>query len=548
MKIWAVVLVAFASAVCTLLSSAPFGLGIAAIGAPYFLILLVLFAPSTRLAVKIVFIFQIPLWLWLHIWVEGVTVAGWIALSVYMSIWAPLFVLILRRTLTCSGVTLVVQAPLVWVGLECLRGIVLFDGYPWYLTGTGILDWPIVSIASVGSVWAASFLVVVLAASFAIYKQVKWWTWSCIGVVCAIFLFLGIDSEKHFGPRMDVAVIQTNVPQSNKVAWSWEEQLEDVSEAIRMTLEATLTGTLNPSLIIWPETMLPGSGFDVHKEDYAPWEELFTPHWIWPQKIIEVASEIETPILVGSQTLPEIEIVEGNQSLHIESSIRFNSSVLVRPDGETERYDKVFLTPFGETIPYLDKVPFLRNWFRDNFGAEMLFNLEVGKTIKRFSVQGEGLAKKSVENISIATPICFEDTVPFVVRRLVFENGERKAGVLINLSNDGWFGNHNSGRLQHVREARMRCVENMTPMIRAANTGLSCLIDSRGKVRKIAKNEGEAALMKSAIFHARVFEGADLPLSRFIGDWVAWLSLIGGILLLIGSWKKRSNENENTND
>ncbi len=328
MKTWAVVLVAIASAVCTLLSSAPFGLGIGAIGAPYFLILLVLFAPSTHLAVRIVFIFQIPLWLWLHSWVEGVSVAGWIALAVYMSIWAPLFVLILRKTLTWNRVTLVVQAPVLWVGLECLRGIVLFDGYPWYLAGTGILDWPIVSIASVGSVWAASFLVVVIASSLAIYKQVRWWTWSCIGIVCTIFLFLGIDSEKHLGPRMDVAVIQTNVPQSNKVAWSWEEQRKDVSEAIRMTLESTLTGKVNPSLIIWPETMLPGSGFEVHQEDYAPWEELFTPHWIWAQKILEVASEIETPILVGSQTLTEIEITEDNQVLHLENSTRFNSSVL----------------------------------------------------------------------------------------------------------------------------------------------------------------------------------------------------------------------------
>ena len=234
--------------------------------------------------------------------------------------------------------------------------------------------------------------------------------------------------------------------------------------------------------------------------------------------------------------------------LHLENSTRFNSSVLVRPNGETERYDKIFLTPFGETIPYVDKVPFLRNWFRDNFGAAMLFNLEVGETPKRFSVQGEGFAKNSVEFINIATPICFEDTVPFVVRRLVFENGERRAGFLINLSNDGWFGNNNSARLQHIREARMRCVENMTPMIRAANTGLSCLIDSKGRVRKIAEYEGEAALMKSAIMHARVFEGVKLPLSRFIGDWVAWLSLIGGILLVIGSWKKRSNENDKTSN
>ena len=443
---------------------------------------------------------------------------------------------------------MVICAPVIWVGLECLRGIVIFDGYPWYLAGTGIIDWPIVSIASVGSVWSASLLVVAIAAAIATANQVKWWTWASLGVVCVFFFFLGIANEKHLGARIEVAVIQTNVSQSNKVAWAWEKQLQDVSSAIEMTIQSVRNGEIRPSLVVWPETMLPGSGFEVTSADFAPWEESFVPYWIWPEKIREVAMELETPILVGSQTHLSVEIIQEERTLRPELGSAYNSAVLVRPDGKTERYDKIFLTPFGERIPYLHVFPSLQNWVRENFGAAMLFDLEVGGNPNRFTLQCNGVAKGSSAEITFATPICFEDTVPVVVRELIWEDGKRKAGALINLSNDGWFGSDDGARLQHVREARMRCVENKTPMLRAANTGLSCLIDMYGKIQEVATVDDENAMRQSTIMHAKVFEGLGLPLSRFVGDWVAWLSLFGGILLIIQSSFKRSVKNGEQSD
>jgi apolipoprotein N-acyltransferase len=272
--------------------------------------------------------------------------------------------------------------------------------------------------------------------------------------------------------------------------------------------------------------MLPGSGFEVDRFDFAPWDESFTPLWFWSNKIRMVSKEINTPILLGSKTWIDIEVIEGEEYLRVEPELQFNSAVLVQPDGTTLRYDKTFLTPFGERIPYVESFPVVKDWVRESFGAAMLFDLCAGREPNRFTLPCKNLINQDTE-ITFATPICFEDTVPSVVRNLIWENGERKADALINLSNDGWFGNDDGARLQHVREARMRCVENLTPMLRAANTGLSCHISSQGKVR-----ETLLPLRESGILKARVFSGIGLPLSRFVGDWVAWLCLIGSILFI----------------
>ena len=547
MKTWTLVLTAFASAVSTLLASAPFGIGFAAIAAPLCLIVIALGAKTTKGALSWIFVFQLPLWLWLHSWVADVALAGWFGLGFYMSIWAPLFVLAVRHVQRRTSISIVLYAPILWVGLECIRGIVLFDGYPWYLAGTGILDWPIVSIASFGSVWSASFLVIAIAAALAAFRSLQWWTWASLAVVCIFFIVEGQPIENESNARMNVAVIQTNVSQSNKVAWLWESQLIEVSQAITMTKEATMQQDAHPSLIIWPETMLPGSGFEVTRNDFAPWIDSFVPYWVWPEKILAVASELKIPILVGSQTHTAIKIIEHEQTLHPEIDTIYNSAVLVTPNGETQRYDKIFLTPFGETIPYLSIFPALQEWVRNTFGAAMLFNVDAGGAPHRFTVQCDSIASENSAEITFATPICFEDTVPSVVRELVWEDGKRVAGALINLSNDGWFSDDDAARLQHVREARMRCIENLTPMVRAANTGLSCLIDAGGRMKERAQVDGKIALRQSAILHATVIDGQGKPLSRFVGDAVAWLSLIGGILLVVRSSFLRSKEHAEQN-
>jgi apolipoprotein N-acyltransferase len=104
----------------------------------------------------------------------------------------------------------------------------------------------------------------------------------------------------------------------------------------------------------------------------------------------------------------------------------------------------------------------------------MTFTLDAAEAIRRLPWPSQDL--------TMATPICFEDTVARVCRRMVYEDGRKVAALLVNLSNDGWFGDHDAGRAQHAQIARFRCIENRVPMVRCANTGLSVAIDAAGRV------------------------------------------------------------------
>lgn len=538
------ILAAIVASICSLLSTAPFDSGLASIASISLLVLIAIYAKTSRIAIVIVFATQLPLWLWLHRWIGDISIFGLVILGLYLSAWPTLFVYLLRRHYynECfRRVSIVIVAPIIWVGLECLRGIILFEGYPWYLAGTSIVDWNMAQIASIGSVWSASFLVVLYGTAFARYRETSKITWIVLGLVFLVLTIYGASTRKNVKPYLPIAVVQTNVTPDTKIAWTWEQQQEDVEKAIKLTYEAIEKSPQKPHLIVWPETMLPGGGFSVNQFDFAPWSDVLVPYWYWAQVILSLSEEIDIPILIGTQTLLDVKVVEEGTHLRVEHSEQYNSAALVFPDGLVERYDKIFLTPFGERMPYVEHWPALQEWIRKLSGTAMLFDLDSGKESKSFSIPGfkDG---KTQSDVTFGTPICFEDTVPKVVRDIVWDSGIRKVELLINLSNDGWFGKANDARLQHIREARMRCIENRTPMLRVANTGLSCYIDSKGEVTQYALAGNNKAFKQSTEMFTKAMAGFQLPSSRYIGDSVAWVSLIACILLVMTTFKKRSKD------
>jgi apolipoprotein N-acyltransferase len=233
-----------------------------------------------------------------------------------------------------------------------------------------------------------------------------------------------------------------------------------------------------------------------------------------------------------------------------------NSAFLIR-DGQVDplRYDKIHLTPFGEVMPYISAWPWLERRLLDLGARGMSFDLDAGRRAERLEVPaGPGVAPwrprelvgaaadapaqtQAGSTLMIATPICFEVTSSVVCRRLVYEDGARAADLIVQLTNDGWFGASAGGRLTHLLTARWRAVELGVPLVRAANTGISAAVDARGRVfaRTDASpgspdptDDGRLLVVDAELPPP----GAPTPFAR-IGNLVGWASVLGSAATLV---------------
>lgn len=288
-----------------------------------------------------------------------------------------------------------------------------------------------------------------------------------------------------------IGIIQTNVPQSNKLEVSGDEikqrRREDFDRLLEMsTLSAN--DDPRPDLIIWPETMVLRP---VNDEAF----EVAQTGGLRP----EVADEI-IYYRKGIQTFVEAErvpVVVGTSARGVNNNWDrpMNSALFVEPGAERwPRYSKMHLVPMGEYIPG-------PQWLRELF-LEHMSPYDYDYTV----MPGEGrvvfeLPLPEVESpdepavsqpapVRFATPICYEDVVSEQCRRMVYAgDGTKRADLLVNLTNDGWYAGSHQG-FQHVQLAALRCIENRVPMARSVNTGVSGLIDSAGRVGPLVSEKG----------------------------------------------------------
>ena len=222
--------------------------------APAPLAILALIANSTRRALAVVFIAQLAMWLWLDRWLIDVTIAGYPLKAAYMSIYACAFVWLIRRlalNAKTSRLPMAIVLPVVWVSMECLRGELVFDGYPWFLLAHPVIEAPVLAqAADLLGTYFVSFIVASVAGAIvdlvglrlrritmrtALAVLVAATTLQALNMAYG-FLRLGQQDLTRPGPT--VLLIQTNLPQSNKIAWTLEAQRQDVASFIELTLEA----------------------------------------------------------------------------------------------------------------------------------------------------------------------------------------------------------------------------------------------------------------------------------------------------------------------
>ena len=181
-----------------------------------------------------------------------------------------------------------------------------------------------------------------------------------------------------------------------------------------------------------------------------------------------------------------------------------NSAQMINSAGEVAgRYDKILLVPFGEYVP----APF---GFASKISTE-IGNFQAGEKFTTFSVRGH----------SLGAFICYESAFPHFVRRF-------QTDVLINLSNDGYFG-HSAAREQHLGLVRMRAAENARWIVRATNNGVTAVADPAGRITQ-RFTEFEEAVGRVGFSYRK-----DLTVYSRFGDWFAWLCLCIAAVALFAS-------------
>lgn len=473
-----------------------------------------------------------PAWGFLHAYLWDTTAAGVIPLVIYFGCLPALFVWLLARWarlhvavrtlqerpeparwLAWTGVGRAARATawlpagvvlaVLWMGIEWARGEHLLGGYSWYGVATPLVSTFWAMLASLGG--AASVAVVPLLAACGAAG-----VWSArergrsprrgvlavvgIGVaLCAQAWLLHRAGAASAGDRSDdrpayaVAVVQTNLPQSNKQRWPIEDRLASLRRWADLSARAAES---RPNLIVWPETMFPapfpGNGLNpdaLEALERSPASAAFAS---WGRQLERLQASLGVPMLVGAIANEGLEVDVGpdGRLRDARTQREFNSVHLIH-EGRVDprRYDKVRLMPFGETIPGLWRWPALQNWFVGLGARGMSFSLSRGSSATAWSIGGR----------SVAAPICFEAAYGSSCRWLAYgPDGRRRVDLLVNVSNDGWFYGVPWGRGSFVTACRWRSIELGVPMIRAANTGLSVMIDSWGRLIPATASPAEA--------------------------------------------------------
>lgn len=508
-------------------------------------------APLSKRAIIVAYLGFTPWWFVTHFWLINVSLLGMLPLVFILSTFDAAAIAILARIARLNRPAALFLFPLVWTGSNYFRGEIAGNGYAWGWAVHPLIDAPFIAApACIIGVYGLTFLLAAFAAAavFAHSQTGPKKVIAPVGValVWAVLGWFGsqIASTPPAPTPVRFSIIQTNVPQSNKIDWTIEQENRDFLRFRELTLDAVATSS-PPDVVVWPETMAPGmtlapqalkalndSGIIItHLDGTKQWATSFAD-WM-----LDLSLAIRVPLIVGESYVDNLTIEETpDGKIKFKESARYNASFVLR-EGKIERqwYFKQHLTPFGEVMPYISNWPWLEEKLLTIGAKGMAFNLDEGKDLTVLTVPAlDG------RTIRCVTPICFESTDSPLNLRLLFANGERRADVIVNLTNDGWFTFSGITRRQHLQAARWRSLETLTPTVRAANTGISAFIRQDGSVQSSGVKGHPDAVDLDGILDAEVRLPTRVPPFAQIGNLPAKVCCIltglMGLFLLGRRW------------
>jgi apolipoprotein N-acyltransferase len=328
-------------------------------------------------------------------------------------------------------------SPVAWVAVELARTRI--TGFPWDLLGISQVDnIPLTRIATVTGVYGLSFEIMVVNAAFAAAflqrEKRKQLLLAALGAVVVLQSGRLIPAPAIPADRT-ATLVQANVPILEGSDWTKEYFNSTLRDLSRVSF------TQNSShLVVWPESPAP----------------FYTSDPFFRDAVSNLARQANTWVLSGSIG------IRNTQMSPAGATEIYNSGALVSPAGEwTSRYDKTHLVPFGEYVP-----------FKRIFAFAGGLTKEVGD----FSA-GTSRAPLDAGGTRLGVFICYESIFPDEVR----QSANQGAQVFVNISNDGWYGD-SGAYAQHLKQARMRAVENARWLLRDTNTGVTASIDPYGRI------------------------------------------------------------------
>jgi apolipoprotein N-acyltransferase len=453
------------------------------------------------------------------------TIVGGLFLSLYLGIYLPLWIAVVRIGVFRWSLPVWLVAPIAWVATEWLEAHVL-GGLLMATPSHTQINWtPLVQIADLGGAYLVSLVILLvasglceilrLAITLGIPHRALRMTFATLIPLAAVLASLvygyhRLDQlQSPSTPPVRVALVQgshravwVHDPQRNfRVMRTYEGLTRDAAREAKERDEPL-------ALIVWPESMHRGGLYD-YPDDYEfPAETGMTvaeAEQMGPQMLRDLATETGTPLLVGIDRI----VIRDQTRYDI-----YNSAAAVDRQGNlVGTYDKVHLVMFGEYVPLGDIWPVIYNYF------------PIGGL-----TPGEGPEAFEIEGVHYMPTICFETVLPHIVRGQVAQltAAGKSPDVLVNITNDSWFDDSSELEM-HLTCSRFRAIECRTPLVVAANGGLSASVDKFGRVL------GKTQPMTEEVLVAEVTPGASPSLYARDGDWLAFsATLLGGGLLVSG--------------
>lgn len=473
-------------------------------------------------------------------WVASVSWLGAILLPLYLAVYWGLFgafAATLGRAGKNAGagrvLTVAFCQAAVWAGLELARGWML-TGFSWNSLGMSLADNLLMAQgADLFGVTGLSLMLVFVQAVMAEAGRLdchrkfgRRWE---LGVAGALVIALNgygiwrIGIEKGLeSVRLKALLVQINIPQdAGQVQWT-DLEVHQAYEDETLKGLAGLKRQIPPSWpdwVMWPECALTGRILRADDGDWGTWEI----NW---ETIHRVREAGPFSLIYG---VNELEAERSGKELVMKPHGRaYNSLAVMSPEDALQTYRKQHLVIFGETIPFVDSLPFLKKIYEQQSGTEYGGSFTPGDSLEPLPIP----VGKTV--VGAIPTVCFEDSVARLTRKFVRPGPQ----VIVNVTNDGWF-KESSAAAQHFAAARFRAIELRRPMLRCANSGVSAAIDSAGSTdhpdsgaRQVLEDaRGSHFTRGSLLVELEVPLQPSFSLFAVIGDWGVMGLATAGVIL-----------------